>query len=243
MEIAEYQNIANNEAHHFYYVAVHELILSLVEGQLKDSDSQILDAGCGTGSLAKKLEKFGEVRAVDIHDEAVRYARHRGVKVTQSSIETIPFEPSSFDLVTSVDVIYHKAVNDDVIALKQFYSVLKPGGSLVVRVPAEPSLHSSHDEVVHTARRYTKTELQKKLKAAGFKIEKITYCQSPLFIPAWVKARLDQGKVHNHNSVIDNQSKWLNELLISILKAENRFIVAGGTLPKGIGLVAVCRKL
>jgi SAM-dependent methyltransferase len=243
MEVAEYTNIATNEAQHFYYVAVHDLILGLIKTQVKGTmPLTILDAGCGTGSLAKELEAFGSVEAIDMHDEAIKYATARGIRVTKASIEALPFEENTFSLVTSVDVIYHKAVSDDVGALKQIYKVLKPGGSLIIRVPAEPVLHSSHDEFVHTARRYVKSELRNKLLEAGFQVDRLTYCQLPLFIPAWIKARLDRGKNTNHNSVIEHQSRWLNESIKAVLLCENSYIIAGGNLHKGIGLVAVCKK-
>lgn len=243
MEVAEYQNVAANETDHFYYVAVHDLILRLVDAQPKPDSAQILDAGCGTGWLAKQLEQYGSVRAIDMHDEAIRFARARGVDVTQTSIEDLPFAEDTFDLATSVDVIYHRAVKDDLNALRQINRVLKPGGRLVLRVPAEPSLHSSHDEFVHTARRYRGTELKKKLMESNFKVERLSYCQSPLFFPAWVKARIDGRKAGDHNSVIEPPAPWVNQLISKILQAENDFIIAEGYVPKGIGLVAVCRKL
>ncbi|MBS1955851.1 MAG: class I SAM-dependent methyltransferase [Cyanobacteria bacterium SZAS-4] len=243
MEVAEYDNIFANESTHFYYVAVHDCIIALIKRYaFKGSPLRILDAGCGTGFLAKKLKEFGDVEAVDMHDQAIQYARNRGLSVTKASVEKLPFAPETFDLLTSIDVIYHKFVEDDVEALRQFYSVLKPGGYLVLRVPAKPSLHSSHDHFVHTARRYERTDLRSKLKQVGFEIEVLTYCQGSLFIPAWVKARMDQQTATKQHSVIEHQSRWLNRAISAILKMENRMILAGFDIPTGIGLVTVCRK-
>ncbi|HEY9679245.1 MAG TPA: class I SAM-dependent methyltransferase [Drouetiella sp.] len=244
MDDTEYTNIAQNESNHFYYVSVHELVLGLIEQNFRSNKSQlqILDAGCGTGSLAEKMCKLGTVRAVDMHDEALRYSSSRGINVTKASVESLPFPDKEFDLVTSIDVIYHKFVNDDVAALKEFFRVLKPGGVLVLRVPADPQLFSSHDEVVQTARRYLKSELKSKLKAAGFKIQRLTYCQSPLYIPALVKAKLDRRKTDSHSSAIENESNVLNSTIRSVLAVENKCLLSGLNAPRGIGLITVSNK-
>lgn len=75
MDISEYRNIFENEKSHFFYVGNHKIILSLVEKYAKGLNLKILDGGCGTGLLAKKLEKYGDVEAVDINTEALKFAK------------------------------------------------------------------------------------------------------------------------------------------------------------------------
>lgn len=242
METAEYRNIFSSEDDHFYYVAVHDCILKLINKYVKSKENlDILEAGCGTGWLAKALTKYGRVSAIDAHDEALNFTRQRGIDAIKSSVEKLPFAPNSFDLLTSIDVIYHKLVEDDLTALRQFYSVLKPGGTMVLRVPANDSLYTSHDRYVHTARRYTKPDLEAKLTAAGFNIERLTYCQFPLFFPAWLKARLDANNKDEH-SVIENHPQWLTKIVNSVLQLDTNMIVSGTDMPTGIGLVTVCKK-
>lgn len=200
METREYKNIYENEGKHFFYRANHELFLSRVR-DLRTKNRRllkILDAGCGTGLLAKRLKAFGEVTGVDIDTHAILYSKKRGIKVRKGSINSLPFKSRSFDTIVSMDVIYHKRVNDTK-ALREFFRVLKPGGTPLVRVPALPLLFSSHDQYVHTRERYTKRKLLEKLTQAGFKVRKITYVNSVLFFPTIVKVVFEKIK-NSHNA-------------------------------------------
>lgn len=243
MDSSEYQNIFNHEDKHFYYVAVHEAVEHEVTQALRhSSDVRILDAGCGTGWLAKRLSRFGKVDAIDVHERALTLARSRGVNVTRGSVEEIPFPDNTFDLVTSIDVIYHKAVYDDSKALSEIFRVLKPGGTLVIRVPAHESLYSSHDKFVQTARRYRIEQVREKLNYSCFQIQKATYCQASLFLPAWIKARLEAKAQAPAHSTIGAPNLVVNAVLTGVLRIENLLIAAGAGFPAGIGVQAVARK-
>lgn len=247
MEIAEYQNIADHEEGHFYYVAVHELILHFIEeyGNLSGT-LEVLDAGCGTGSLAKKLEKYGSVTGVDVAPEALRISSEKGVRVVESSVESMPFSTNQFDMAVSVDVIYHQHVKDDVRALQEINRVLKDGGLFVIRVPANPQLFSNHDRCVQTARRYTESELRERLQASRFEVLRITHCQWGLFFPAWAKARLDDRNPSSDHeagkSAIGKTNPIINESMKFLSSMEKGLMIAGFNCPFGIGLLAVARK-
>lgn len=242
MEIQEYKNIFENEETHFFYVGNHKIILSLIEKYTADASKlKILDAGCGTGLLAKKLEKYGDpVEAVDISPYAVKLAKKRGVRVRQASVDKLPFRDNAFDLVVSVDVIYHRRV-DDKKALAEFFRVLKPGGLLILRVPANKWLGTLHDRHVHTRERYGKEELKEKLENAGFIIEKLSFVNLSL-VPLVLERRLWERIVRPRGvSAVGKFPGILNRLLSFLLLSEARFLTAGN-LPLGIGLVAVCQK-
>lgn len=243
METSEYKNIYESEEEHFYYRSVHDLILTLCSKFLPEREHlQILDAGCGTGGLALKLQKFGTVSAVDMHEEALKFSRLRGVDSVEGSVENLPFEDNRFDLVTSVDVIYHKAVKDDVEALRQFARVLKSQGLLIMRVPARPELFSSHDQLVWTERRYKRRELTKKLNAAGLKPLQVSYCHSPLYLPALAKTSLEKLTGTKPHSGVSETSGLVNEICTNVLKIESKLLSMGVAMPIGLGLMAVARK-
>ena len=244
MEIQEYKNIFENEERHFFYVANHNIILSLIKKYLKDSHKKlkILDAGCGTGGLAKKLKKFGEVVGVDISSDALKFAKKRGVNTKKASVTKLPLKTNTFDVVTSVDVIYHKAVKDDIRALKEIYRVLKPGGILILRVPANKWLKLAHDRHVHTRERYDKKELRNKLIKVGFRIEKLSFVNS-LLLPVAATQQIWENifQSESTSSAIGPLPNLINKTLTHLLSIE-RDILLKINLPFGIGLVAVCRK-
>lgn len=242
MEISEYKNIYENESNHFIYLTRHQLIITLFKKYVRKHRPNILDAGCGTGLLAKKMEKFGIVWGVDLSPEAIRFAKLRGVKTKRASITHLPFKKNAFDVVTCVDVIYHKAIKDDSKALKEFFRVLKPGGLLIIRVPANKWLELIHDQHVHTRQRYNRSELKNKLLQTGFDIKKISFIDTlllPLAILQSVKEKIILS--NKATSSIRPLSKPINILLTKILSFEVS-LISKINLPFGIGLVAVCRK-
>lgn len=243
MEFSNYQNIYRHEDQHFFYVGIHELVLMLARHfEPSAKPLKILDAGCGTGLLAKKLERLGEVWGIDIHPLALAFARRRGVKVKKASVTKLPFENESFDLVTCIDVLYHQKVKSDALALKEIFRVLSSGGRLILRVPAHRWLRLSHDRYVHTRQRYEKDELNKKLVKAGFFVEKMSFTGMP-FYPGLVSHHFWE-KIFppgQDASSIRPIPEWLNRLFILFLKLEV-FLTRWVNLPWGIGLIAVARK-
>lgn len=243
MQISEYKNIYKNEDSHFFYVANHNIILTQVKRFLKvsRSKSKILDAGCGTGLLAKKLKVFGNVQAIDISPEAVKFSKKRGINVKLASVNEIPFRANEFDLVVSMDVLYHKKV-DDIKALREFNRVLKPGGLLIVRVSANKSLHLKHDKHVHTRQRYTLEEISKKIQTTGFLVEKATYVNMSLLPFAFIKQFVeDLSKNNSSTSGVEMVNGAINKVLLFVLGVEN-FLLSYFNLPFGLGIVVVAEK-
>lgn len=243
MEMAEYQNIFQNETNHFLYTSRHNLIVSLIKTYLrKKGRINILDTGCGTGLLAKKLTPLGNVDAIDISDEAIKFARKRGVNAKKASVTKIPFKDNNFDLVTSIDVLYHHAVKDDIKALKEIFRVLVPGGILILRVPANKWIKTKHDKFVHTRERYEKSELKSKLESAGFSIKKLSFVNLPLLPLAFIRHMVDNlSNKSAPTSAVETTPEVVNQTLKFILDLETK-IIKYIDLPFGIGLIAVCHK-
>jgi ubiquinone/menaquinone biosynthesis C-methylase UbiE len=242
MEIAEYKNIYQNENTHFFYVATHQLVISLIKKYSKRRKNlKILDAGCGTGLLANKMTLFGDVTGVDLFPEAVNFSKKRGVKVIKSSIEKLPFKDSTYDVVTSIDVLTANSIKNDSVPLKEFYRVLKPNGVLIIRVSANNWLKLNHDKHVHMNHRYDKEELKNKLLIAGFGIDKLSFINSILLPPVILKYFWEKIFKPEVKSSIDLVNPWINVLLTKGLLLENK-VFLNIDIPFGIGLVAVSRK-
>lgn len=242
MEISEYENIYKNESNHFYYVGLHKLVESLIKKYSFVKNPTILDAGCGTGLLLKKLSKVGLTTGIDLSPEAIRFAKKRKINVNLGSVTKIPFKGNTFDIVTSMDVINLSEVKSDKQALYEIYKVLKPGGILILRASAIPWLSSGHDKWVHIKKRYTKIEMRNLIQKSGFEIQKLSYINFFLFLPAFAKhiAWRISG-TSNHSSSIDKVPTLINKIMILCMKLEE-YLLKYVDMPIGNGLIVVARK-
>jgi SAM-dependent methyltransferase len=189
--------------------------------------------------MLTRLAAFGNPIGIDFHPLALAHAKGRA-PVAQASVEQLPFASETFDLVTSFDVLYHRAVANDAAALREFFRVLRPGGALLMRVPALDSLRGAHDVVVHTGRRYTAANLRAKLRAAGFAVRRLTYANTLLFPLVYLRRKLEPAS-GTATSDVELPSPMLNRALESILHLEN-FLISFISLPIGVSLVALATK-
>jgi len=204
---------------------------------------RILDAGCGTGVNLQMLAKHGDAIGVDVSPEALKFSTKRSVgTLLNGRIERLGFHAESFGLITALDVLEH--VEDDRAAIRELHRITKPGGRLVITVPAYQSLWSEHDEALHHYRRYTRRQLREKLTDAGFEIEKMSYFMTLFFLPIFV-FRLGQRLLKKRQGQAQVSyiilPKWLNQLLVKILDIE-RWLLRWITLPFGVSLLCVARK-
>ncbi|HOU40001.1 MAG TPA: class I SAM-dependent methyltransferase, partial [Promineifilum sp.] len=172
MEPSEYRAIHRVEDRHWWYAGMRAITAALMESLYTGRrDLRILDAGCGTGGAMSYLTRFGQVTGCDLSALALELARTRGLAALgQASVMALPFAPATFDLVTSFDVLYHRAVDEPHAALRQFHRVLRPGGRVLLRLPAYNWLRGGHDVVTHTARRFTTGDVAEALGGAGFSV-------------------------------------------------------------------------
>jgi SAM-dependent methyltransferase len=239
MEIGEYHTLAQLEGQHWWYIGMRAIAHSLLRRLPLPPHAQILDAGCGVGGGLRWLSALGETAGFDLHPLAVRYALPMQRPVCQASIQAIPFPMATFDLVTSFDVLYHLNVHDDWAALQELARVLRPGGWLMVRLPAHSWLRGAHDQQVHTRHRYTASELRQKILATSLRLKRLTYVGAGLF-PLAVVWRGLQRFMRPRSDVTLPQT-WLNTILAQTLAAE-RFWLQYADLPVGLSLLALAQK-
>ncbi|EKD90097.1 MAG: methyltransferase type 11 [uncultured bacterium] len=215
---SEYLRIEKLENYHFWYRAMEELAIDLIKKYCPKRKLKILDAGCGSGGMTQKLTKFGHVTGIDINEKALKLAKQKKIdKVMKTDVCNLPFHDSSFDLVTSFDVIYHQGVIDDLKALKEMYRVLKPNGILLLRVPALESLRGSHDIAVKTRYRYTAYELKHKMLLAGFNTRKISYLNMVLSTILLIKRSTERLTTNVGKSEVKKLPIFVNNLFYIIL--------------------------
>jgi SAM-dependent methyltransferase len=239
VEPSEYDNIARMEERHWWYVGMRRIAAQFLRRLPLSKPVRILDAGCGTGGGLKWLSGFGEAAGVDLHPLAIRYARHVSPRLAQATVERLPFPAGTFDLVTSFEVLYHAAVTDDEAALCEFVRVLRPGGWLMVRVPAYDWLGRAHDRQVHTRHRYTPSELRQKISASGLELRRLTSVGLFLLPPAMFSRLVEEpGEMHTDVTL---PPALLNWLLTGILSVEG-FWLRGLDLPAGLSVLAIAQK-
>ena len=191
MQSHTYAIMREVEDAHWWYVGRRRIISSFVKRICDEiraegnTEPRILDIGCGTGGNLETLSTFGKAEGVDISREALDFCRARGLEnVREGAAETLPYSGASFDLVTALDVVEH--LDDDVAGLREMRRVLRPGGRLLLFVPAFMFLWGVQDDVSHHRRRYTLPELRQKLEQAGMKVDRASYANITFFGPILV---------------------------------------------------------
>ena len=245
MDPEEYASIYRLEQTHWWYVGMRRIALTLLEAHLPGKHGlMVLDAGCGTGGMMLALERYGRVFGVDFSPLALRFCQQRGLdRAFQASVTALPFPSAAFDLVTSFDVLYHLGVSDDTEALREFSRVLRPGGLLLLRLPALEWLRSAHDHAVHTRHRYTAPEVKAKVAAAGFRVLRATYGNTLLF-PIAAGARLAQrlmGRGQRAASDVQETAEMANRALSGVLALEAR-LLRRVDLPVGLSVICLAQK-
>lgn len=250
MEPNEYTTLFEQEERFWWYRGLRRLARDQAESAIlrkagRRDDVRILDAGCGTGGTLAMLDGLGRTFGIDFHPLAVRLAADRGLNgLCRGSVTELPYRDRSFDLVISLDVLYHRGVKSDLGALAEFRRCLKPGGTVVLNLPAFESLRSSHDMAIHTARRYRRRPLERLIMEAGLIPQRITHWNTILF-PCLAAVRLlrrrGAGDGRASESDVTAVHPVLNRMLGLILEAERRWLRIG-SFPFGLSLMAVARR-
>jgi len=241
MRREEYATMFRVEETHWWYQALHRLIFQTLEAELPDwGTKEIVDVGCGTGAILKQLGNPGKNVGIDLAPEAVSFCRQRGLNnVQQGDIHALPFPDASFDAIICSSVLYHQWVRDVEGAVREMHRVLRPGGTLLIVVPAFPFLHSAHDEAVMTARRFRKREIRQLLRKQDFKVRRLTYWTTFLF-PLAVAARTLGGSKMGRDFETGKAS--LTQRVFTRVMALELKLLRKISLPFGVALLAVARK-
>lgn len=251
MNLIEYARMYEAEDRHWWYVGLHELILETIrqESQRVGRHLDIFDAGCGTGRLCQLMLQHGHrVSGCDASLEAVRFCRLREVDGTvQADLNDIELEEGVLDVITSIDVLYHTGIRDDVDVMRRLLHGLRPGGMLILNLVAHEFLRSTHDIAVHTRERYTRQLLCERLQTAGFEIVRASYRVSILFplIAAYRLVARFLNRPCRDSAVVDSDVALplssVNALLVNVVRMEN-YLLEKFSLPFGSSLFVVARR-
>lgn len=229
---------------HWWHRSKRELLQNLIVFWLPKSQKKIkiLDIGAGTGANWLLLKKFGNVSGIEQSQTGVDYCRSLGWKnISKENANTLHFPQKTFDLVTILDVLYHKKIHSDTKVLQKVATLLKQGGHLIVTDCAGPLFFGKHDEVNEARERYTLKEMKQKVEKADLEIVHATYYYF-LPYPLFVATRI----VQKYNLISIDKAENLpptlvNFILTYCMKIE-AYIATRWKLPTGSSVVVVARK-
>jgi len=241
------------EDYHWWFASRTRALKAMMDRLLPQTpDFRLLDVGCGAGNMIHHLSHYGQVKGIEIDPRPVKMAHQRGYDVDQfDATQPMPFVDSSFDAVTALDVIEHN--QDDRAILADSYRVLKPGGLVIITVPALMWLWSHNDDINAHVRRYTAAELKQKLAQAGFTVRRVTYNNFfifPLAAALILLRRFAQAKPELASHHLDEEeyqvemepaSPPVNAVLTLVGKIEAT-LISQFNLPIGTSLIAVGQK-
>lgn len=232
----EYERLAKD---HWWWQSRSRFVFDLIEsltlpGSI-DGDARILDIGCGGGWSFELWERFGEVYGVELDPTLVARAGKFQPRIHCGPFDR-EFQPESkFSLIVMLDVLEH--LPDPEVALAYALELLRPGGKIVITVPAMPSLWTSHDDLNHHYVRYTKRSLQSLGDSCGMEIEKLDYLFHWTTLAKAI-VRMKEALVETEPQSPSIPGPYINAFFRNLCLAEQRMF-RYWTPPLGTSLVCV----
>lgn len=257
MNKAYYTEYYTLERQHWWFRARLEILAAMVDKHQPTPAGKslsILNAGIATGATTTMLETFGRVTSLEYDTACCAFVEEKlGLSVVNASLTELPFDDNTFDLICAFDVIEH--IEDDLLALREIRRCLRPGGKVLLTVPAFEALWSEHDVVNHHFRRYRRDAFADLQQRAGLTVAYKSYFNSLLFVPiATVRglSRLTGGRAsarteaEQHAARSDferfNTEGLGNKVLYRIFRREKRLLTGGWNLPCGVSILTVASK-
>ncbi|MEY2583886.1 MAG: hypothetical protein QOE09_3735 [Ilumatobacteraceae bacterium] len=242
MDDDEYQRMVAAGERHWWYRSTRSLLELLIAPHLPmvDATSIYLDAGGGSGATGSWLADRAVTVLDDFETVALKAAErdHDGYRSVQADINRIPHPTGSFDAVLCVTALCHRMNPDPQAIVDEFARVTKPGGLICLMEPGGKRLWRGHDEVTHTARRFSLSEMRGMVDGAGLDLVRATGAYSFLVPPAVLMGIVERGK---NKSDVGRNEGGLGGLLGQLARVE-RGLLKRVSLPFGLSVVAIGRK-
>ncbi len=241
-----YRDMFDVEDRHWWYSGKQRIVRNLLARYLapraNGEKQRVADLGCGCGIMLWHLSKDYEVRGVDGSPQAIEFCKQRGVTVAHGQLPgPIGLPEKEFDAVLLLDVIEH--LEQDKESVKSAAELLKPGGIMIITVPAYQWLWSKWDTHHHHYRRYNRSMLKAAMDHPSLKLELISYYNTWLF-PLAATARIAGNVLSKDAKVgpIKVPMAPVNATFREIFASE-RALIGRVPLPFGLSLVAVARRI
>jgi len=242
MDEAEYHKLAAVEDRMWYFRSLHGHFHRLLRRRLGAGPCDLLDAGCGTGGMIRRLESrepAWRITGIDRSPLACQLARGRcRAFIVEGSVTALPMGAASFDAILSADVLYE--LDEPATALREFHRCVRPSGWVAINVPAYRWLWSYHDVAVHTKHRFVRAEVARLLTGAGFAVELNTHWNA-LTLPL-IAARRRLFARRSDTSDVKRSPAPVEAVLRGVMGLEHAWLRLGGRWAWGSSILAVGRK-
>ena len=244
MDEAFYEEYAQIEATHWWFEGRRTIFDVVIRSLGLSKDALMLDLGCGTGANLNFLSAYGRAIGLDRSGVAARYAHARtAVPVLLGDVTALPFTTGSVDLITAFALIEH--IDDDGACVRELARVCRPGGFIMVTVPAFEWMWGQQDVINHHKRRYRGDQLAQLFTSQGLEVTRFTHLNTILF-PVIAAIRLFRRLVPERNEHLKSDFSMtepgrLNSLLGKVFGAE-AWLIRRWRLPVGVSLLCVARK-
>jgi SAM-dependent methyltransferase len=243
MDYAEYEKMYHLEKTYWWFQGRKHIVLTLLEPLFENgAGQQLIDLGCGTGLLLDELHTRGRPVGVDFSPRALEFCRQRDLdRLIRAEVTHLPLRSASADIVTALDLTEH--VEDDEGLIAEVARTLRPGGHLLLTVPAHRFLWSEHDEALWHKRRYSRRTLLALFEGKPLRVKRCTYAITFTFVPI-VAYRLFQRLwpvKHEPRTHLIVLPSWLNTVLTGVLRVE-AWLLRRVNLPFGVSLIAIAER-
>jgi 2-polyprenyl-3-methyl-5-hydroxy-6-metoxy-1,4-benzoquinol methylase len=158
---------------HWWWRSREDLIVETLRRLDVGGRGNVLDVGCGAGVLFPRLAELGEVEGVEVDAATARSDPTHAPRIHVGRFDP-SFEPGKrYALILLLDVLEH--MEDPLSALQHAVRLLDDRGAIVATVPAFDWLWTSHDELNHHLRRYSRSSFERLARAAGMRISSSRY--------------------------------------------------------------------
>ncbi|HUK34727.1 MAG TPA: class I SAM-dependent methyltransferase [Vicinamibacterales bacterium] len=196
---------------HWWFVGRRRLLSRLIAALRPDRTWRVLEIGAGTGANLAVLAGIESrlVVACDVSVDALRRLQNRAT-LARADATSLPFMSDSIDLLLAADVIEH--VERDDLALREFVRVLRPGGHLILTVPAFQSLWGPQDIVAQHRRRYRRRPLLRLVRETPLSVTTCFHFNYVLFLPIWAARKILLAlrvRVSSENQINTSLLNWV----------------------------------
>jgi len=238
---AAFEWMASREADHWWYVGRRAAIGALLDRIALAPDSEVLEAGCGTGGNLYMLQRRGRLSAFEPSEFAREIAETRislPANLSDGELpDRLPYRDGSFDVVLALDVLEH--IERDREALASLVRLARPGGYVVITVPAHPILFGRHDRRFSHVRRYSRNGLKEILAMTGCDLHYFTAFNTILGPIAVTLRLLERALPIRYGT--KNPPEPFNSILAGLFGLEGP-LLRRWSLPAGLSYAAILQR-